>query len=108
MEPGSLAAIFIAVIGALASWASHRASTKAVLKNTETSNRVEMEKEAYERARKMDVETILRQDSELSELGEKLVARDARIAEQEQEIIKLKSRVRRLEEHVEKLEGKNG
>lgn len=112
MEPGSLAAIFIAVIGALASWASHRASTRATNKNTEVSARVEMEKEAYERARKLDIETIARQDAELQEMLDKYtVLMDKHNALIEinqghvQEIRELKDRVERLEEHVTKIEG---
>lgn len=36
--------------------------------NTQTTSRVDMEKEAYDRARKFDIETIERQDAELAEL----------------------------------------
>jgi len=63
--------IIITVITSLVAWLSQRASNKASITNVATSSRVEMEKEAYERARKLDTETIERQDEELKDLEEK-------------------------------------
>jgi peptidoglycan hydrolase CwlO-like protein len=63
--------ILISLITAVTGFLAARASSKASQTNVATSSRVEMEKEAYERARKMDTETIKRQDEELDQLFEK-------------------------------------
>lgn len=60
------AGIAISLITALGAWASSRASSRASTANSKT----EAEKEAYDRARKMDVATIERQDAELEEIRE--------------------------------------
>lgn len=71
MDKGQIfATIIISLIGAAGAYLAARASAKASMKNVTTSSRVEMEKEAYERARKLDTETIQRQDAELDELRE--------------------------------------
>lgn len=71
MDAAVVASIIVSAIAALATWLASRQSTKAAMTNTVTSSRVEMEKEAYERARKLDTDTIIRQDAELKELEEK-------------------------------------
>jgi regulator of replication initiation timing len=63
-----LISIAISVIGAIGVWISSRESRKATTTNTAASGRVEMEKEAYERARALDTETIRRQHDEIQEL----------------------------------------
>jgi chromosome segregation ATPase len=75
MEPAAIASIIVSLIAALAGYASQRAAAKASTKNAATSSRTELdktradaEKEAYERARAFDTETIRRQDEELDEL----------------------------------------
>jgi hypothetical protein len=60
------AGVLISLITALGALASSRASSKASTANS----KAEVEKEAYDRARKMDVETIERQDKELDEIRE--------------------------------------
>lgn len=61
-------ALFVALIMAWGGWAAARATGKANVKVSDSDNRVQMEKEAYERARKLDTETIERQDKEMNEL----------------------------------------
>lgn len=68
MDPISISGIVIAIIAALGAWASQRSAAKANLMNTGVSTRLEAEKEAYNRARSFDIETIKRQDAELTEL----------------------------------------
>lgn len=63
--------LIVSLIAAIVGWLTNRASNKASVTNVTTSSRVEMEKEAYERARKMDTETINRQDAELKDLEDK-------------------------------------
>lgn len=70
MDPVNLASVLVAVVAALAAILSQRAIAKASVINTTTSSRVDMEKEAYDRARSYDTETILRQDKEIDELRE--------------------------------------
>lgn len=57
-------------IAALGAWLASRASSRASVINNQTTSRAEMEKEAYERARKYDTETIARQDAEIEEVRE--------------------------------------
>lgn len=68
MDWGNWVTILVAVIAALSAYASQRAAAKASNLNTTTTSRVDMEKEAYDRARKFDIETIERQDAEIAEL----------------------------------------
>lgn len=70
MEPVSWAVLIVAAISAFGSWATARASGKATITNAEVTARVEMEKEAYGRARAFDISTIERQDQEILELRE--------------------------------------
>lgn len=63
-----ISGLLITGITSLVAWLSSRANAKANMTNVATSGRVEMEKEAYERARALDTETITRQDKELHDL----------------------------------------
>lgn len=60
--------ISVAALSAAAALASQRSAAKASVMNTQTVTAVDREKEAYERARAFDTETIRRQDEELEEL----------------------------------------
>lgn len=64
--PDVLVGIGIALIGAITSIAAGRAAARASMSNART----DAEKEAYSRARNMDVATIERQDREIAELQE--------------------------------------
>ena len=68
MDATNVAGIIVAGVAAAAAYASQRAAAKASTKNVSATTRVDMEKDAYERARKYDTDTITRQDSELEEL----------------------------------------
>lgn len=60
----AITSILVAVVAALSAAASQRAASRA---SSQTS-RLDMEREAYERARAYDTETIRRQDVEIDEL----------------------------------------
>lgn len=62
--PTSVISLAVAVVAAVGAWASQRASNKA----STVSSRMDAEKEAYERARGLDTETITRLQSENKEL----------------------------------------
>lgn len=62
------AGIVIALIGVLSAWSAGRAAQNAA----KYSARTEAETEAYNRARKMDVETIERQEEEIKELRQEV------------------------------------
>lgn len=101
MDPGQiLSGIIITLITSLVAWLSQRASTKASITNVTTSGRVEMEKEAYERARKLDTETINRQESELDDLRE-------RNEKLEQRVEVLQDQNRKLNEDVARISRDN-
>lgn len=71
MEPFNWAGVAIAAIGVIAAWLSGRAAKNAAKASAEAamSNvRTTAETDAYIRARDMDVETIKRQDGELTAL----------------------------------------
>lgn len=119
MDKGQIfSSIIISLIAAAGGYLAARASAKASMKNISTSSRVEMEKEAYERARKLDTDTINRQDSELDELRQnqkalnediKLVNRESERVHQENRLIledntRLRAEVARLRQRVVRLE----
>lgn len=79
MSVTAIVSIAVAVIAALSAYASQRAAARASTINTTTTSRVDMEKEAYERARTYDTETIRRQDEEILELREEVRALKARV-----------------------------
>lgn len=68
METGTWIGLAIAAFTSLAALASQRSASKASTMNADTASRVEMEKEAYNRARAFDTETITRQDKRIEEL----------------------------------------
>lgn len=77
MDAGNWAAIITSLIALFGAWASSRNARKAAEKNVVVTTSGEVEKArlaaetaAYERARKMDVETIERQDKEIAEVRE--------------------------------------
>jgi predicted RNase H-like nuclease (RuvC/YqgF family) len=78
--------ILVAMIAAWSAIQAQKAAAAASRTNTETASRLEAEKEAYERARKFDVETINRQDTEIQELREEVTKLKARIADLEKEV----------------------
>lgn len=83
MDKLNIASLLVAIVAALGAWSAQRASARASITNTNTTSRVDMEKEAYDRARAFDTETIRRQDE--------------RILELEAEVQTLKSKIARLE-----------
>lgn len=102
-DPAIIASILISAIAALGAYASNRASSRALIKNNSTSSRVEMEKEAYERARALDTETIKRQDAEIDELRDMLKAlnEDVKMVNRENDALHAENRrVLRVNEEV--------
>jgi predicted RNase H-like nuclease (RuvC/YqgF family) len=70
VDAGDIVSVVVAVVAGLFAWASQRSASSASKTNTATVTAVDREKEAYERARAFDTETIRRQDEELAELRE--------------------------------------
>lgn len=66
--PTEVVTITVAAIAAGGAWAAQRAASKA----TVVSTRMDAEKEAYERARQFDLDTINRQQEEIKVLRERL------------------------------------
>jgi predicted transcriptional regulator len=73
------ASIAISIIAAVGGWLAARESRKASTTNTNTSSRVVLEEEAYQRARAYDKETIERQSNELRELRDEAEEHEADI-----------------------------
>lgn len=63
-----LGAIIASIVAALGAWAATRAASKANVQNSTVSGRLDAERNAYERARAFDVDTIERQADEIEEL----------------------------------------
>lgn len=73
MRGSDWAVVAVAVIGLIGAWFSARSARAAAeysAKASVANQKAEAETEAYNRARKMDVETIQRQDAEIAELVE--------------------------------------
>lgn len=71
MDAANWAAIIVAIVSVVSAALSGRAAQKAAQSSshaTISNARTQAETEAYNRARKMDIETIDRQDKELEEL----------------------------------------
>lgn len=64
MDATNIASICVAVIAALAAWASQRSAAKAA----KDTSRFDAEKDAYTRARAIDTETINRLKTEVDEV----------------------------------------
>jgi predicted RNase H-like nuclease (RuvC/YqgF family) len=67
------------------------------------STKTQAETEAYSRARKMDVETIERQDKEIEELHQKYAALKVNEERLNQDNDRLRRRLTRLEQKLEEL-----
>lgn len=65
-----IATIVVALIGGLVALATQRSAARANQTTSVESNRADMEKEAYERARAFDTATINRQTGMIEELNE--------------------------------------
>lgn len=77
MNWANVVSILVAILAAAAAYASQRSAAKASVINTQTVSAVDREKEAYERARAFDTETILRQDKEIEELRARVLVAEA-------------------------------
>jgi FtsZ-binding cell division protein ZapB len=76
------ATVIVAVISALAALASQRSARNAAHYSANSSvmnERIKAETDAYNRARKMDIETIERQDKEIEELRQRDEVREIAI-----------------------------
>ena len=111
MEPetvAALASIPIALIsGAVAVFASINAS-KASRVNTEQTTRVDMEKEAYIRARNHDVKTIEHQGKRIDELETDLKFEREERQKDRDEIKSLKRKIARMEAGLPAEDSSNG
>lgn len=90
MNAIDISAIVIAIIALGSAWVTARTSSKAATINNETNARVEMEKEAYNRARDFDINTIEFQNEQIEKL--------------QRENRELKETVRVLTERLNRLE----
>jgi hypothetical protein len=93
----AIGSVIVALVAAFGAWASQRAAARASQLNTMTTSRVDMEREAYDRARAFDTETIRRQDTEIEELR-------AQIHRQDLEIEDLRARNREQATRIFRLE----
>lgn len=95
----AVATVIVAIVAAGSAYASQRAASRASTLNTQTSSRVEMEREAYDRARAFDTETIKRQDAEIEELRAEILELRGELRDRDHQIHDLRNRIFMLE-HV--------
>lgn len=86
----AVASVVVAGIAAFSAIASNKAAARASTLNTNTTSRLDMEREAYIRAREFDTETIKRQSAEIADLRQ-------RNKELEDQVRELNARVADLE-----------
>lgn len=110
MDAGDWAAIICSLAALLGVVVTSRNARKAQEKNTTVVSATELEKArlaaetaAYERARKMDVETITRQDKEIAELREQLEHLNADVKSVNRHNEELTAKNERLERHNEEI-----
>jgi len=126
LDGAQWATIIVSLIVAASGWATSRNAARAARNNVVVTSGTEIEKarlaaetEAYNRARKMDIETIERQKTELKELreqNEKIIAQNEHLNEDVKRVAKdneelhremsgLKDENRELRVKVARLEG---
>lgn len=111
MDGANWAAIVVAAISIISAYLSGRAAHKAAQSNSSASvsnAKTQAEIEAYGRARKMDIETIERQDKEIEEIREENKKMNDRIRELKLDNERLhedNDRLRRRITHLERLLG---
>lgn len=100
----ALASIIVAVVAALAAYASSKSAAKASTINSELEKRATALDEAYERAKQFDVDTIKRLKEDNKELREKDALRDTEMSTMRVERRADKAEIRRLKARVAHLE----
>lgn len=99
LDGANWATIIVAIVAFISAIFSGRAASNA----SKYSTRTTAETEAYNRARKMDVETIERQDKEIEELQQKV--KELKVSEQRlnEDNDRLRGRVSRLERKLQEI-----
>lgn len=97
MDPASIASVIVALIAAAVAIASQRSASQASRKNTQATTRVDMEKEAYIRARAFDVDTIEHQDKEIKDLRDDIKRQAEELKDLKEQNLLLRKRIGRLE-----------
>jgi|ERR1043165_1575695 FtsZ-binding cell division protein ZapB len=115
MKGSDWAVIIVALISVVSAVLAGRSARKAAKYDSDASimnSKTLAETDAYNRARKMDIETIERQDKEIDEIREQNRRLRAKIRELQvdnenlhEENKSLKQRVTRLEQHQEENSG---
>ncbi len=100
----AIASIIVAVVSALAAYAASKSAAKASVINTELEKRAAALDEAYERAKKFDVDTIARLEKDNRDLREKDALRDQEMSNMRIERRADKAEIRRLKARVAHLE----
>ncbi|MCA1806540.1 MAG: hypothetical protein LC687_01555 [Actinobacteria bacterium] len=96
-----LAPIIVAIVAALGAWAAQRSSSNAARVNSTVSIRLEAEREAYERARAFDVQTIERQGAEVHSLRESNEGMRREIIVLQRRVLKLENELADIEEETD-------
>ena len=104
MDVVPFVSIAVALIAMASGYAAQRTAARASTRNVDVTSRVDMEKEAYMRARALDIETIQRQDADLDELRAKTKEQDIQIKALIDNNDKLRKDLRTCNNRVSRLE----
>ena len=96
----TIGSIIAALVGGLSGYASQRAAAKTSMKNTTTSIEAKRLEQAYERARKFDIDTIASQDKKILRQEEEIHELSEKIDEKDTQILALRLRVAHLEQRL--------
>ena len=91
MDPTNIASVVVAVIAAGAAVASQRAAANASVRNTTSTTRTDIEREAFDRAKGYYTDTIDRQHNEIQDLEADVVALKGQVADAQSEIRDLRA-----------------
>lgn len=97
MDAIQIGSIVVATIAAVASWASQKAASRAATRNTDSTLEAKRLEQAYERARKFDIETIEQQDKKLQAQAKEIEELRSDQEVREAQILALRIRVTHLE-----------
>jgi peptidoglycan hydrolase CwlO-like protein len=95
-----IGSVIAAIVGAASAYGAARASANASTKNTTTSVEGKRLEQAYERARKFDIDTISRQDQKIAHQEEEIQDLSEKLDEKDAQILALRLRVAHLEQRL--------
>jgi predicted RNase H-like nuclease (RuvC/YqgF family) len=98
-----VASIIVGTVAAVSGFAAQRSASRASVQSTEITTQADALDQAYERARKFDMATIGRQDSEIDELRKTNLSQSHSIRKLRESDRKQQKEIRELNDHIDEL-----